>query len=156
LTSQSEVADGLAATATRAKEVARGVSEGRWSRKLEGQDWTTHDLFCHLAATGTNLPELISVALDPPDNPPPLDIDAWNDSQVGARRAATREAILLEIDSGHSAASQAVLKLNDEQVARPVRAPWDEMVPLGDLIMDIAVGHENRHLDQLEELLRRQ
>jgi hypothetical protein len=28
------------------------------------------------------------------------------------------------------------------------------MVPLGDLLMDIVVGHENRHLDQLDEFVR--
>jgi DinB superfamily len=153
MASQRDVAEGLEGVAQRARRVASSISDENWQTTLEGQTWTTHDLFCHIAATGTNLPEFVQVALDPPPDAPPLDIDAWNDSQVGARHTADRQQITAEIESGHAQAVRTVLGLSENEIARPVRAPWGEMVPLGELLLDIVVGHENRHLDQLESLL---
>ncbi|HET9201193.1 MAG TPA: DinB family protein [Dehalococcoidia bacterium] len=154
MASRREVANGLKEVARRASEASTALAEDSWDRPLPGQDWSTHDLFCHLAATGTNLPEFVGVALDPPPNPPPLDIDAWNDEQVSVRRQQSKTHILAEIQDGHDSAATFIHTLPEENMARPVQAPWGEMVPLGDLLMDIVVGHENRHLDQLEELTK--
>jgi hypothetical protein len=154
MASRREVAHGLKAVARRASTASTAIGQDSWDKPLPGQDWSTHDLFCHLAATGTNLPEFIGVALNPPPNPPPLDIDAWNDQQVSARRQQSKTHIVAEIQDGHDKAATFVDTLPDEDLAREVRAPWGEMVPLGDLLMDIVVGHENRHLDQLDEFVR--
>ena len=154
MASQSDIAHGLKEVARRASVISTAFGEDNWNTTLPGQDWSTHDLYCHLAATGANLPELVSVALDPPPDPPPLDVDAWNDSQVSARRAQSKTKILAEIQDGHDRAATRIKLLADDEISREVRAPWGEMVPLGDLLMDIVVGHENRHLDQLDEMLK--
>lgn len=154
MASKSEISQGLRDVARRATATATAFSAESWTAPLPEQDWSTHDLYCHLAATGTNLPEFVGVALDPPPDPPPLDIDAWNDSQVSTRRQQSKTTVLAEVQDGHAKAATFIRTLTDEQLGRAVRAPWGEMVPLGDLLMDVVVGHENRHLDQVDELLK--
>jgi hypothetical protein len=70
------------------------------------------------------------------------------------RDEQSKTHILAEIQDGHDKAATHIDMLSDDEIAREVRAPWGEMVPLGDLLMDIVVGHENRHLDQIEEMLK--
>jgi DinB superfamily len=154
MATQRDLAHGLKAVARRATATSTAFGDEDWNTPLPGQEWSAHDLFCHLAATGTNLPDFVAVALDPPPDAPPLDIDAWNDAQVSTRRQQSRTKILAEIQDGHDRAATHIHTLSEDEINRPAKAPWGEMVPLGDLLMDIVVGHENRHLDQLDEIAK--
>src|SRR5687767_6774116 len=116
MASQRDVAHGLKAVARRATSTATAFGDENWEKALPGQEWSAHDLFCHLAATGTNLPDFVAVALDPPPNAPPLDIDAWNDQQVSTRRQQSKTNILAEIQDGHDKAATHIRLLSDGEI----------------------------------------
>jgi hypothetical protein len=154
MANQQELSTQLNRVADRAATLAGRMDDERWSALLPGQTWSAHELFSHIAAMGTNLPGMIESFRNPTPDAEPFDPDANNEREVGKRKGMSRAEVLAEINAGHRAAASLVSGLGDEELASPVRAPWGEMVPLGDLVADIFVGHENRHLDQLEEGLK--
>jgi hypothetical protein len=131
--------------------------------KLVDSEWTVWQALCHVAARSNALPlatrlaERIRAAqaegqpINWRGSNRGVDI---NQAQIDERQGRGVPELLSEIHAGHQAAMAAVRGLSQESFdERFPRFTGEGEMSMGELLMLSGSGHENGHLDQIEQAI---
>lgn len=120
----------------------------------EGEDgWTVKQILAHLAARGDTYDVLIGMAgSDRPVLGGDFDIDAWNRSQVEARRDRSRDALLDDFRAAHERLIARVQEMPDAQLQRTIVFPRGP-VSLDDVLRNSGGLHSVSHAEEVEKAL---
>jgi hypothetical protein len=105
----------------------------------------------HLSSTATSLPAIAGSATGGPRlDATPFEPDRWNRSQVERRSHRHPQELLDEFDEG---TTRLVDRLADLPLERPVAIGTYAGLPLVEAMGEM-LGHQRRHIDDLERALR--
>lgn len=136
--------------------IAREASEldGDWTRPVHGETgdgdgWQARDLLAHLSSTQVSLAAVLTAPARSDDGRPrqPFDPDRWNASQVGRRREAAPDDLVLELRAGARALHAALMGVD---LAGPVAVGAYAGHPAGEAMRGMA-AHQRGHLEELKE-----
>ena len=139
---KQELADGIRFAGERAA-AATGYASN-WDRQL-GNEWTTRDAFCHVAASGGLLEQFFPmIASGAVADMPVADVAAMNAEGIGSLADQSPEQLAGMIVDGHNASAAFVETLDDDALAQPVRLGGYQM-PMADVIAQVWIHHSIAH-----------
>ncbi len=129
---------------------AERLDEGRY----EG-GWNGRQILAHVAAIEWTYARLLEIPLqgdanamgngEPPTRAAEGGIDAYNARQVAKREGVPVVELLAEFRKNRDATVAAVSAADDALLSAPIRSAGGVTGPLGQVIMNVAVGHVRAH-----------
>jgi hypothetical protein len=113
--------------------------------------WTVKDVMAHVWAWGDEALQTIKYWQKPrPWQEGVAYDDAWNESQVAARRALPLITVVDGLTGAHRRLVHQLDLADDRTLGLPGRAPWGEDMPLIDFIYEMSVHYVN-HAQELAD-----
>ncbi len=125
------------------------LEEGRY----EG-GWNGRQILAHVAAIEWTYPRLLEIPLQADTNAENSDvptrtaqggIDAYNARQVAKREGVPVDGLIAEFRLNREATIAAVSAADEALFAAPIRSAGGVTGPLGQVIMNVSVGHVRAH-----------
>lgn len=113
--------------------------------------WSVKDIVAHLASYELVLLDILRTAAGEASAAPHLDRfvslgPAFNDAEVAARRDATFETVLAELDDAHAGTLRVVARIPAERLRETGTLSWyGDAYALDDLIVYQYYGHKREH-----------
>jgi len=132
---------------------------------LPDGEWRVREALCHLAARANSVPIATAAAQraraaqaqgQPALRRGSFSIDEVNQRQIDDRRNRSIQALLDEIHAGHQAELRAISDLDPQSLDLRFPAFTGEGdMSLAELLLLAGPGHDNNHLDQIEQAIGR-
>lgn len=154
---KDEIATAIRKVDLRLRRLSASIAT-RPDAKLPEGEWTVRDALSHLAARSNSVPLATGLveSLAKGEPLPIRNIDEINHGQVEERSSASVEEIIEESHRAHQSALEAVAALDEQLLTRMVPSfRGDGEISVAELVLAATAGHENNHLDQIEQALAR-
>jgi hypothetical protein len=116
--------------------------------------WTSRDVAGHVADWNGEFAAAAEHALGgpAPEGHPIEDGELYNTNMAGARASQSWSQAKADLDASFDRLAAILERIDDDQIATPAMAPWDEESTVGALLAD-ASGHADEHVADLEAKL---
>lgn len=139
-----------------ALEFFRGLSEADWEQHIyaEGSQWTVRQVLCHFVSAEGGFLRLARNILDGGEGAPEgMDIDEFNEGQVGAMAGSTPANLLPEFERLRAETVELVRGMGEADFDREGRHPFFGRSSLGKLLK-LIYRHNMMHLRDVRRVLR--
>ena len=163
MTTKDDVITAIETSETRVNGLAPALLANAEARLPDDSEWNVRQALSHVAARANPVPLAIGIArrvqaaqgqgsaADRRGSTRPADI---NQAQIEERLNLGVAELLAEIHSGHQAALAGVREMPQDLFDQRVpRFTGEGDQSLGELILRAGSGHENEHLDQIEQAI---
>jgi hypothetical protein len=163
MVSKQDASESLMLNVQRAEKMAANLSDADLARRVySGPDWTVKDVFAHLASMGASPMFFIGMAQRAMSAPsgggaggPGFDVNAFNNSQVEARKDKTIFDLLAEFRQGHEQGCQAIAATPDDVLSFQMPNPFAGGMSCAlDMIAGSCGDHEAEHLMDITNALK--
>jgi uncharacterized damage-inducible protein DinB len=150
-----ELADALGAEKRALDALIRRLSVKQYETPAAGS-WTVKDVLGHIAAYADAQRRVIATGVGRAREEPVYfeHYQPWNEEQYERRRTWRPQRIEAEVAENTARYLSLVKSLHEEELAKPIRFPWNEHGTIHELIVE-GIEHQREHREQLSAILDR-